>query len=164
MEVNYAYLSLGSNVGDAKDNLLKVIKEMSNSVEIDVLECSKFYATSAWGYTSTQDYVNCCVRISTPLTPIELLDYTQELEKKNGRTLKNVYSDRKIDIDIIIFNDIEWMDERLTIPHRFWLERNFVLYPLRDLTKNIKIRGINYDISTQIQILEMKEKGHITEI
>lgn len=164
MEVNYAYLSLGSNVGDAKDNLLKVIHQMNNSVEIDVLACSKFYATPAWGYTSDQDYVNCCVRISTFLTPIELLDYTQELEKKNGRTLKNVYSDRTIDIDIIVFNDIEWKDERLTIPHQFWLERNFVLYPLRDLVENIKIKEIDYDISAQIQILEMKGEGHIAEI
>ena len=164
MEVNTVLLSLGSNMGDSKQNLLDVISQLKDSEQVEQLEQSHFYQTPAWGYESDQPYVNCCVRITTFLSPIEVLDFTQELEIANGRVIKNNYADRTIDIDILFYNDSIYQDERLTIPHPFWNIRSFVLYPLLDLQKNVKIKETIIEIEEEISKLKMEEKGQIERI
>ena len=77
-----------------------------------------------------------CVSITTELTPIELLDFTQQVERQMGRTLKSVngiYHDRIIDIDIIDYNNQLINTPRLTLPHPRAAERDFVQIPLSEI-------------------------------
>mgnify|MGYP003474425177 CR=1 FL=1 len=159
MEVNLVYLSLGSNCGDTKANILDAITHIKQSNCIKLLEISSYYQTPAWGYISNNPYLNCCISIETSLSPIELLDLTQDIERILGRKIKNEYSDRTIDIDIITYNTIKYKDQRLQIPHKYWKERSFVLFPLRDLTEYIQIEQTSHlltDLITNLGEVEIK--------
>ncbi len=128
-------------MGNPLNNLKKAIIELGIDSKIVVEKTSSFYESSAWGYESTKKYVNCCLEASTYLSPIELLIYTQKVEKKLGRIIKNDYQDRTIDIDILFFNDYIINKHNLSIPHPHWQSRNFVINPLLDILDTIKING-----------------------
>ncbi|MBP5477376.1 MAG: 2-amino-4-hydroxy-6-hydroxymethyldihydropteridine diphosphokinase [Paludibacteraceae bacterium] len=131
------YLSLGSNLGDRE-------KHIDNACRMIAAQCGSVVARSGnhysepWGYRSEHTYLNICIRIETTLTPIELLDVTQQIERELGRTQKNVYADRIIDIDLLfcIAGDgapVTCRSERLTLPHPLMTQRDFVMVPLHEI-------------------------------
>ena len=102
----------------------------------EVLAVSSFIETEPWGFVSDNVFLNACVKIDTALTPQELLVATQKIEKALGRTHKSdggQYSDRPIDIDILLYGDIVVDDENLKIPHPYMYERDFVTVPLKEI-------------------------------
>lgn len=77
-----------------------------------------------------------CIAVQTTLSPLQLLDVTQQIERQLGRTTKSIngnYSDRIIDIDILLYGDISIKSKRLTIPHPKMYERQFVMIPLSEI-------------------------------
>ena len=97
---------------------------------------SSIIETEPWGYDSTNNYLNMCVKIETLLEPFQLLDATQKIERQMGRTEKTKnkqYHDRIIDIDILYYDDLQINTERLTIPHPLIETRDFVLKPLKEV-------------------------------
>jgi 2-amino-4-hydroxy-6-hydroxymethyldihydropteridine diphosphokinase len=133
MELNTVYLSLGSNLGDRIKLLEKSIAKLNQQGKI--IRCSKVYETPPWGFESQDHFLNICLEYQTPLTPIELLDYINEIELDLGRIRNQSlsYESRPIDLDIIFFNNLQIVSERLTIPHPEYSKRIFVLAPLNDL-------------------------------
>ncbi|HEY9543787.1 2-amino-4-hydroxy-6-hydroxymethyldihydropteridine diphosphokinase [Prevotella sp.] len=130
-----AYLGLGSNLGNRKRNMLEAVKLLNGQVG-EVVATSSFYETAPWGFDSPNKFINICVRVSTPLTPRQLLEATQRIEHLMGRVEKShngIYHDRIIDIDILLFDDIHIDDSDLVIPHPFMKERDFVMTPLREI-------------------------------
>lgn len=130
-----SFLSLGSNLGDKKSNLQKAINMLGERAG-EVLAVSSFIETEPWGFVSDNVFLNACVKIDTALTPQELLVATQKIEKALGRTHKSdggQYSDRPIDIDILLYGDIVVDDENLKIPHPYMYERDFVTVPLKEI-------------------------------
>lgn len=102
----------------------------------DSLIYSSIYETKAWGYNSDNDYWNMIVVVQTALTPQEILNVTQGIEKEMGRTQKSVnatYSDRVIDIDIVLFGNKVINNSKLVVPHEKMLERKFVMIPLSEV-------------------------------
>jgi 2-amino-4-hydroxy-6-hydroxymethyldihydropteridine pyrophosphokinase len=131
----FAYLGLGSNLGDKEANLNEAILLLSEKVGI-LLKQSSFYTSKAWGYVSENDFINAVVLMETDLSPIDLLHETQNIEKEIGRKEKtdnNRYSDRVIDIDILFYNDEIVNHHNLKIPHPLITERDFVLTPLAEI-------------------------------
>ena len=98
---------------------------------------SSVYKTSSWGYEG-EDFYNICIGVSTYLQPENLLKKLLGIENKYGRQRKktNGYSDRKIDIDILLFDNEIIFSKEVTIPHPRMLERKFVLVPLVEIAKN----------------------------
>ncbi len=132
------YLSLGSNIGDCLKNIETAI-ELLNSTNTKVIQISSFYESEAWGFKSENSFLNCCVSISTTLSPRELLVQTKEIEQHIGRREKSNnkdYVDRLIDIDIIFFANKIYKSDELIIPHPHFHERNFVLLPLSEIAPN----------------------------
>lgn len=134
------YLSLGSNLGNREETLRKAIeciKEQTGTVT----RCSSFFYSEPWGFESENAFCNLCCAVETDLSPEEVLQATQAIERELGRTHKSEnghYSDRVIDIDIIRAFDEEGKEivsctEQLTIPHPLWKEREFVYVPLREI-------------------------------
>ncbi|MDO5483183.1 MAG: 2-amino-4-hydroxy-6-hydroxymethyldihydropteridine diphosphokinase [Bacteroidaceae bacterium] len=130
-----AYLSLGTNLGDKEHNLLSAISEIERRIG-PVKAQSAFLATEPWGFESQNTFLNAAIRIKTELSPLELLDETQQIERDLGRQQKSVngqYHDRIIDIDILLYDDLHISTPRLTIPHPHMHERDFVLIPLKEI-------------------------------
>lgn len=129
------YLALGTNLGDKEANLrfaLKGIAERIGKVE----RVSRFLATAPWGFESKHTFLNAACRVHTLLSPLEVLDVTQALEREMGRTEKSVngvYHDRIIDIDLLMYDNLRMDSERLTLPHPRIQERDFVRLPLQEV-------------------------------
>ena len=107
-----------------------------------VLRCSSFYYSAPWGFASEHTFCNLCCAVETTRAPHEVLSITQTIERALGREKKSVnghYSDRMIDIDLILAFDeqgreIRNCDELLTLPHPLWQEREFVKVPLSEIS------------------------------
>ena len=139
-QINRAYLSLGSNLGDKSANLnnaIELLKERAG----EVLAVSSFYETAPDGFISENSFVNIALSFDTKLDVYVLLDVCEEIEKELGRTTKSVnlnYSDRLIDIDILYFNNMQLATERLTLPHPRMHKRQFVLEPLAEIAPKLR--------------------------
>jgi len=154
--MNRTYLALGTNLGNKEENLRKAIEMISGRIG-HIKAQSAFITTEPWGFTSPHTFLNAAICVETPMSPYELLDTTQNIEREIGRTektqhddAKTKYADRIIDIDILLFYDDEraipvygeekdWggtlhiESERLTIPHPLMTQRDFVLIPLKEI-------------------------------
>ena len=135
------YLSLGTNLGDKKHNLVSAIKEIERRIG-PVRAQSAFLTTEPWGFESENTFLNAAVRVETELSPNELLRVTQQIEREMGRTQKSsvdpqqskvIYHDRIIDIDILLYDDLHINTKKLIIPHPHMYERDFVLIPLKEI-------------------------------
>lgn len=135
------YLSLGTNLGDKKQNLLSAITEIGRRIG-PVRAQSAFLPTEPWGFESENTFLNAAVCVETALSPLALLDETQQIERDMGRTQKTTvtYHDRIIDIDILLYDDLHISTPRLTIPHPLMYKRDFVLIPLREILPQQKLK------------------------
>lgn len=129
------YLSLGSNLGDRKQLLHTAINEIAERVG-RVEAISSCIETEPVGFDSVHLFLNMAVRVRTELNPYELLKVLKQLEQDLGRTRKShdgIHYDRTIDIDILLYDNLEVNSEELQIPHpRMW-ERDFVMHPLKEI-------------------------------
>ena len=129
------YLSLGSNLGDRRQLLHIAINEIAERVG-RVEAISSCIETEPVGFDSVHLFLNMAVRVTTELNPYELLKVLKQLECDLGRTRKShdgIHYDRTIDIDILLYDNLEVNSEELQIPHpRMW-ERDFVMRPLKEI-------------------------------
>ena len=134
------YLSLGSNLGDRERNLRCALKAL-DGIDMRVLRVSHLYESTPIGETPepVPEYLNCVAEAETSLPPIALLDYTQAAERECGRAPTYRWGPRAIDIDIVWYEGIEMITDRLTIPHMHSQSRAFVLIPLAELAPDLKI-------------------------
>ena len=134
-EEHLVYLGLGSNLGDRETNLRAAIEQINRLIGV-VERRSAFYVTEPWGFSSPNKFVNACVASRTVLSPRQVLEATQQIEKSLGRAAKSqdgVYHDRPIDIDILLYDDLVIDEPGLRIPHPLMHEREFVMQPLREI-------------------------------
>lgn len=129
--MNIAYLSIGSNVDNRVKNCMVALEELSTFLKVEVV--SSFYETEPYGSGNQDDFVNCAVKVSTSLTPEQLLDSLQDIEKSMGRTTKGDNASRIIDLDIIFYNNFVIDVDNLTIPHKLAHLRRFVLEPICEI-------------------------------
>lgn len=141
-----AYLSLGTNIGDKKQNLRLATQKLNGQCG-SVLKESSVYETKAWGFNSENYFYNTVVEIDTKFSPRELLKQLFVIEAEIGRVRINEgYSDRIIDIDILFYEkDIIDTDE-LQVPHPLLQARNFVLHPMAEINPNYTHSKFNKSI------------------
>ena len=136
--IKRAIIGLGSNLGDRAGHLARAIMRMAERVG-SIERCSRVTETAAWGFDAPP-FLNQSLVLRTYLTPLELLDELQAIERELGRTTKTriehgaaVYSSRTIDLDILDYDGMIYHDERLTLPHPHIPERDFVRAELAEL-------------------------------
>ncbi len=127
------YLSLGSNMGDRVGNLKAAVEALKQMEDTDLVKMSSVYETDPVGYTEQGRFLNLALKISTGLRPVELLEKLHEIEQELGRVRNLRWGPRTIDIDILLFADLEINSEKLQVPHPRMFERAFVLIPLKDI-------------------------------
>jgi 2-amino-4-hydroxy-6-hydroxymethyldihydropteridine diphosphokinase len=136
-ETHTVYIAIGSNIGDKTKNLKTAIEEIDILIG-QVTEVSSFFENEPQGFKSNNAFLNACLICKTKLNPIATLKELKKIEKKMGRKKTNgVYKDRIIDLDIIFYDQLVFKSEKLTIPHKEYKNRNFILIPLAELSPNI---------------------------
>lgn len=125
-------LHLGSNQGERLTYLREAIALIRLHVG-EVIELSGIYETAAWGRTDQEAFYNLALIVETALSPFDLLDCTQGIERHIGRNKTVHWGPRNIDIDILYIDDLIVHTPRLQVPHSQLHIRNFVLYPLREV-------------------------------
>ena len=153
------YLSLGSNQGRKLNNLQEAIYEIAESIGA-IHKISSVYKTDSWGFKG-DDFYNICIAVSTYLPPEELLKNILNIETKLGRKREqnNKYTNRKIDIDILLFDDEIVFSKNIIIPHPRMLDRKFVLVPLAEIAGNtlhpIEKKTLNICLNNTIDTSEI---------
>ena len=139
-KLHEVYLGLGSNLGDREAVLLQAIDLIDERVG-QVLRRSSFIETEPWGFESANRFLNAAVCCETTLTPREVLQATQQIERDLGKRKRHAtkrqkeinYQDRPIDIDILLYDDLIVDEPDLKIPHPLMHQREFVMRPLNEI-------------------------------
>lgn len=133
-----AYLGLGTNVGNKRENLVTAAALLAERVGA-VLALSGIYETEPWGFESENTFLNAVIVMATDLSPMELLDTTRLIEIEMGRIEKSngIYHDRIIDIDLLMVDDLIIHTERLVLPHPLMHKRLFVMEPLAEVAPEV---------------------------
>jgi 2-amino-4-hydroxy-6-hydroxymethyldihydropteridine diphosphokinase len=134
--MNKVYIALGTNIEPRFNHLQEALRRIQEHKKISILKQSSIYETAPVGYTNQADFLNMVIQAETDCTPIELLDYCQQIEKELGRKRTIRFGPRTIDLDILLYNQENIKMERLTIPHPRMHERAFVLVPLNEIAPN----------------------------
>lgn len=149
------YIGLGSNQGN-REQLIKEAMALLSVALGEPLSQSSMIETEPWGFSSPYPFLNMVARFVAAVSPMELLDTTEEIERRLGRLAKSTpsagYSDRPIDIDILLYGSQVINEERLVVPHPRMHERMFVLQPLVEIAPTLK-----HPITGET-VLNMKDK------
>ncbi len=129
-----AWLGLGSNV-NASRNIEAAIIELGRQFETIAL--SPVYSSTAVGFDGN-DFINLVARLETCMSPLELRQYLRNLEDRYGRKRDvSKFSDRALDIDILLYDDLVLLSPVLEIPRAEITRFAHVLKPLADLDPDL---------------------------
>lgn len=149
--MQHIFLSMGSNLGRREEHLeraLDLIEERVGRPE----SLSRIYESRAWGFTSSSNFYNCCISLRTKLAPQPLMKHLLEIEQDMGRRREGRgYSDRIIDIDLLLYGDSCINTPGLTVPHPSMADRKFVLAPLAEIAATVVHPVSGMDIRSMLE-------------
>jgi 2-amino-4-hydroxy-6-hydroxymethyldihydropteridine diphosphokinase len=139
------YIGLGSNLDNPKQQLInaRVVLEKMQQTQL-IMDSGLFQSKAMTMANDDQpqaDYINAVIKLQTSLAPHVLLDKLQAIETEQGRTRTKRWGARTLDLDILMYDDLQIDDERLTLPHPGISERDFVLHPLSRIESHLNIPG-----------------------
>ncbi|MFA5245132.1 MAG: 2-amino-4-hydroxy-6-hydroxymethyldihydropteridine diphosphokinase [Pedobacter sp.] len=155
------FLLLGSNLGDSRQYLADAIFMIGEKIG-KVEKLSSLYQTASWGKHDQPDFLNQAVKLSTDLSPQNLLTAILEIEKMLGRHRKEKWGSRTIDIDILLYEDIIIDETDLKIPHPLLPERRFALMPLKEIAPDL-IHAVSGKTIKQL-LLELTDKLFVKKL
>lgn len=130
------YLSLGSNIGDKRKNLLEAIRKIGELENTEVVKSSTILETEPFGYLEQDNFLNACLEVKTLMTAQEFLKEILQIELDMGRVREIKWGPRIIDIDILFYDKEIIEEDNLAVPHPWICEREFVLGPLSEIAPN----------------------------
>jgi 2-amino-4-hydroxy-6-hydroxymethyldihydropteridine diphosphokinase len=151
------FLGLGSNLGDRRESLLAALRLLDGMERMEIVEVSSVYETAPWGVTDQPVFLNMVALAATDRDPRGVLDACMEVESELGRVRGERWGPRLIDVDILLYDELEIEQEGLVIPHPRMLERDFVLVPLLELRPHVTVPGAGGR-------LDGYQPGNITEV
>lgn len=131
------FISLGTNLGNKKDNLAQAVEYIAAIPGVNLASLSSLYETEPWGKTDQDVFLNQVVKIETDLSASKLLGMLNEIEIKMGRQRVEKWGPRIIDLDILLYGKEVINSEDLVIPHSRMRERLFVLVPLKEICADL---------------------------
>ncbi|MEI6093007.1 MAG: 2-amino-4-hydroxy-6-hydroxymethyldihydropteridine diphosphokinase [bacterium] len=142
METKKVFISFGSNIGDKNDYIRRALLLVCSSSNTSLISCSSLMTTSPVGVNGQDDYINQVAIISTNIKPLQLIKEFKSIEAKLGRKQRARWSEREIDIDIVIYEGVLMNDKELVIPHKELLNRLFLLKGCLDLEPEYVVEGL----------------------
>ena len=137
--MNTAYVALGANLGDPRATVLAAFAALANLPESRVARCSSLYRTAPVGILDQPDFVNAVAVLETSLSADALLDALLDIEARFGRIRRERNGPRTLDLDLLLYDDIELDLPHLTLPHPRLHLRAFVLLPLAEVAPDLAI-------------------------
>lgn len=137
-----AYIGLGSNLNDPVAQINRALDDLTALEKTQLLKSSGLFKSRPMGPQDQPDYVNAVALIETELDEELLLDRLQQIENAHGRVRNRRWGERTLDLDILLYGDLQISTGRLTIPHPGLAEREFVLYPLEKINPELVIPGL----------------------
>ena len=134
-----AYIGLGSNIGDREAHLKSAVDLLGRAKGITLRRVSSIYETAPVGYTDQPDFLNAVVEIETTLEPTELLAETKMIEVDQKRRRLEHWGPRTLDLDILLYDQLEVNLPRLKLPHPEASSRAFVLVPLAEIAADSSV-------------------------
>jgi len=140
--VTLAYVGLGSNLEDPRRQIESALAELDGIPHTRVVKQSSLYRTAPIGHADQPDFVNAVAQLETGLAAERLLAELQGIENRHGRERSFANAPRTLDLDILLFGDLQLSTPRLVVPHPRMHERAFVLHPLYEVAPHAFIPGI----------------------
>ena len=137
-----AFIGLGSNLNNPRNQIDEALLALSQDSGVDLLKTSSFYQSKPLLDMPGPDYLNIVCKINTRLSALELLDLCQQIESRQHRVRDVRWGSRTIDLDILLFGDAVYNNERLTVPHPEMTNRSFVLLPLSEIEPGLELPTI----------------------
>lgn len=154
-------ISVGTNLGDRKENIKRSIDAINLLPYTDVVAQSSIYETEPVGYARQENFYNIMLKVESIFEPNEMLGACLGIESGFGRLRTVRFGPRIIDIDIIFAEDCEIESRNLIVPHPRYHERRFVLEPLLELFPDGLVYGT--DIKPFIENLEGQDIKKVNE-
>lgn len=154
-----AYVALGSNLQDPRTQISRACEELAQVEQTQVVVRSRLYSSRAIG-PEQPDYLNAVVLLETQLEPLALLDHLQRIEDQHQRKRVLRWGPRTLDLDLLLYGNQVINQERLQVPHPELRNRNFVLYPLADITPDLYLP----DGTRLTELLELCSREGLTPI
>ena len=137
-----AWLGLGSNLQQPEEQLREALRRLDTVTGVNLLRVSSLFRTPPWGDEEQDDFINAVAQVDTALDPAALLNDIQLIENLMGRQRDDRrWGPRLIDIDLLLYGDLQVDTEELVIPHPRMHQRAFVLVPLFELEPGLVIPG-----------------------
>ena len=146
-----AYIALGSNLRNPELQLRKAVVALEALPDTRLDRVSGIYRSVAVGPGGQPDYLNAVILLATLLSPTALLDALQRIEQDQGRIRGVHWGPRTLDLDMLLYGDLQIASGRLTIPHPRMQQRDFVLYPLREISNTDLVLPNGTDIDTLLR-------------
>ena len=136
------FIGIGSNIADPESQVHAAQEALKTLPMTRFVKASSMYKSPPMGPQDQPDYINAVMELETLLTPHDLLDYLQKIERQQGRVRGRHWGERTIDLDLLLYGDELLADARLKVPHIGIAHRAFVVYPLVEIDADIMIPGI----------------------
>ena len=136
-----AAIAIGSNLENPAANVERAITELGAIGT--VTKKSKLHNSAPWGVTDQPDFVNAVVLLETALSPRELMEALQQIERDMGRRPSYKWGPRLIDLDIVYYDDLIIDEADLKIPHPHFRERDFVMVPLAEIDDRFRAGSLS---------------------
>lgn len=138
-----AYVALGSNLAGDLDcpasQVIRALQSIDKIAKTKLVKQSSLYQSAPVGYANQADFINAVAEINTQLSPQALLDALLDIENEAGRERPFANAPRVLDLDLLLYDDVNMHTEKLTLPHPRMFERAFVLLPLAEISPNLTL-------------------------
>jgi len=138
------FIGLGSNLGESCGQLRRALADIASLPGTQLLAQSAMYRSAPVGYLDQPDFVNAVAKITTSLSPQDLLAGLLAIEHSHGRERTFQNAPRTLDLDVLLYDDLQMHQHGLTIPHPQMHKRAFVLQPLLEIAPDCAIPGIGW--------------------
>lgn len=139
-----AYVGLGANIGPREVTLLRAVDLLAEANEVEVLAVSQLRETDPLGMVDQPRFLNGAARIDTSLSPRALLELLLRIEQSLGRVRAERWGPRTVDLDLLVYGDVNVDEPGLRVPHPRLHERRFALEPLAELDPELVVPGLGF--------------------
>ena len=159
-----AYVALGSNLHHPTHQVLKAFDELDAMPRTKTHRKSSLYRTAPVGYDNQPEFINAVVALETTLSPEELLSYLLAIENLHGRQRPFPNAPRALDLDLLLYDNLQLQTADLVIPHPRMHARGFVLLPLAEIAPDLHIPGPTLSQQTIAALAETCKDQGVTKI
>ena len=141
------------------NNIDRAVELIDQNSDCEVESASSIYETVPYGEVQQSEFFNAVIKIKTDLELKELLNLLKSVETKIGRNQREKWGPREIDLDILLFNDIVFSDEDISVPHKDMLNRDFVIVPLLEIEPDLVHPAMNKKLN-EISIFKQSTENY----